>query len=1003
MRIRVFGSFGVIGDDGRELSVGGPKQRTVLALLAVEPGRHVTTDVLMMAVWGDEVPDRAHRSLSTYVSNLRRELGDIITSGSGTHALRLDRSDIDACAFADAVDAAGDAGGADGVDRYREALSIWTGVPFLGLDGFGAFREEAQRLDALRLVAEHAVIESDIDTGDAASVVPHIDALTNEFPFDESLRGLHMRALYRSGRQADALASFNSFRSRLADELGLDPSRELQALELQILQHDESLNPQRGELPVLGRVSGLPNRYSSFVGRETEVAEARDRLAEHRLVSLVGPGGIGKSSIALEAARGLETDTVAVVHVPIESFAQGDVAWATARSIGLEPAASIDPVDVIAGYVATRPHVLVLDGCETHITEVAQLADRLLSMTTCRLLVTSREPLGLNGESTVRTDALGIDAAVEVFKDRAELPADLDDETLETVRSVCAALDGMPLAIELAAARARTVPLDRLAARMSDQIPLLTRARSFDERHGSLLAALDWSYNLLEATEQSVLLAVSVFLTPFTLEDAAAMVDEPNIEDEVARLVGMSLLQPPNSNGEYRFLEPIRQYARHKLAASGLIEQAGRRHAEWMATVAKRAGNDQFTPRNREVRSEIFNRRDEMLAAITWALESDEPDLALAIVAAIGRLLTGLGVSGPFVEPATEAIRHTAATRGHDYAVASAHTALMLALEGRQDDGLKMLDQALTIAQDSDDLIAQAEIKHRQATMHNGIGSLELIDEAIELLQASGDPNPERFMDNRAVLLLGDGRLEEAAQAAEVHQLWSHSQLEQRSFGAVTTRAVVNLLEGDLTSALDLFEDAAILAEADSMYRHARLRWEAVGYTAIRARSSDRLTIATERHKRITDMTGVTPSLALNIEMALTREDSHEVLKLARRWFTITGTPVDGIGTFISSDRQLTVYGSSRNQPAIFTILRPVAAALLATNRRDEACRIVKAVPDLMEQSLFEYWSESREIELWESLSDACLVYSDSDPEPLTLPEVFELVKELADTEPTFA
>jgi predicted ATPase/DNA-binding SARP family transcriptional activator len=769
----MFGSFGVISDDGQELAVGGPKQRTVLALLAVEPGRHVTTDVLAMAVWGDEVPDRALRSLSTYVSNLRRELGDIIATGTRTHALRLDRSQIDSCAFADAVDAAGRTDGADGVDSYREALSIWTGIPFLGLDGFGAFREEAQRLDALRLVAERAVIESDIDTGDAASVVPHIAALTKEFPFDESLRGLHMRALYRSGRQADALASFNSFRSRLADELGLDPSRELQALELQILQHDESLEPHRGELPVLGRVSGLPNRYSSFVGRETEVAEARDRLAEHRLVSLIGPGGIGKSSIALEAARGLETDTVAVAHVPIESFADGNVALSTARSIGLEPAASVDPVDVIAGYVATRPHILVLDGCEAHIAEVAHLADQLLSMTGCRLLVTSREPLGLNGESTVRTDALGIDAAMEVFKDRAELPADLDDETLETVRIVCAALDGMPLAVELAAARARTVPLDRLAARMTDQIPLLTRARSFDERHGSLLAALDWSYNLLKTTEQSVLLAVSVFLTPFTLEDAAAMVDEPSIEDDVARLVEMSLLQPPNSASGYRFLEPIRQYARHKLAASGLSEDAGRRHAEWVATVAKRAGNDLFTPANREVRSQIFNRRDEMLAAIEWALESDEPDLVLTIVAATGRVLTGLGVSGPFVAPAMEAIRHTAATRGHDYAVASAHTSLMLTLEGQPDDGLKMLDQALTVAQDNNDLIAQAEVKHRQALMQSRLGGLELIDEAIELLRAGGDPSPERFMDNRAVMLMFDGRFEEAAQAAEEHQRWS--------------------------------------------------------------------------------------------------------------------------------------------------------------------------------------------------------------------------------------
>ena|GEM_PF-6667777 len=158
--------------------MGGPKQRTVLALLSVEPGRHVPMDSLVMAVWGDEAPDRARRSLSTYVSNLRRALGNIIDTGTGSYALRLDRSQIDSCAFTDVVDAAGRDEGADGAARYREALSLWTGVPFLGLDGFGAFREEAHRLGALRLVAEHAVIESDIEKGDAASVIPHIDALT---------------------------------------------------------------------------------------------------------------------------------------------------------------------------------------------------------------------------------------------------------------------------------------------------------------------------------------------------------------------------------------------------------------------------------------------------------------------------------------------------------------------------------------------------------------------------------------------------------------------------------------------------------------------------------------------------------------------------------------------------------------------------------------------------------------------------------------------------------
>ncbi|MEN8042182.1 MAG: BTAD domain-containing putative transcriptional regulator, partial [Actinomycetota bacterium] len=586
MRIRVLGPCGAIDDDGEELSVGGPKQSTVLGLLCIEPGRRVSTDLLTMAVWGDEVPDRALRSLSTYVSNLRRELGDIIASGSGSYALTLDRSRVDSCAFADAVAAAGRSNDDDRLALYRDALSLWTGTPFEGMDGFGAFREESNRLGALRLEAERAVIETEIETGDAASVVPRIDALVHEFPFDEALRGLHMRALYRSDRQAEALASYNTFRNRLADELGLEPTSALRDLELRVLQHDKSLDPKDHEAPVIGRTTGLPNRYSSFVGRQTEVTETRDRLTKHRLVSLVGAGGIGKSSVALEAARVLDTHEVTVVHVPIESIGKGDVDTSVARSIGLEPAASVDPVDVIAGYVATRPHLLILDGCEAHITEVARLADRLLSVTESTVLATSREPLGLSGESTIRIDALPLAAAEEIFKDRAELPKVLDDEVLEAIRTVCVALDGMPLAIELAAARAKTVPLDRLAVRMSDQIPLLTRSRRFDERHGSLLAALDWSYDLLDNSEQSVLLALSMFLTPFSMEDAEAMLDDPATEDHVSRLVEMSFLQPPSRDGGHRFLEPVRQYAHHKLAESGLSENLRRQHGEWAISTA---------------------------------------------------------------------------------------------------------------------------------------------------------------------------------------------------------------------------------------------------------------------------------------------------------------------------------------------------------------------------------------------------------------------------------
>jgi predicted ATPase/DNA-binding SARP family transcriptional activator len=1006
MRIRVFGAFGAIGDDGQELSVGGPKQRTVLALLAVEPGRWVSTDSLTMAVWGDEVPQRALRSLSTYVSNLRRELGDVIDSGSGSYALRVDRSHVDACAFVDALEAASSGDGAERVASRREALSLWTGEPFSGLDGFGAFRDEAQRLGALRLEAERVVVGADIEAGDAASVVSHVDGLVREFPFDEGLRGLHMRALYRSGRQAEALSSFNSFRTRLADELGLDPSSELQDLELKILQHDESLDLTRDEPPTIGRLSGLPKRYSTFVGRDTDVAETRDRLVDHRLVSLIGAGGIGKSSIALEAARSLETDTAVVVHVPIESIGTGDVAMSVARSIGLEPAANVDPVDVIASYVATRPHVMVLDGCEALIIEVAQLADRLLTMTECTLLATSREPLGLNGESTIRVDPLPVDAALQVFRDRAELQDDLDESTLETIRSICVALDGMPLAVELAAARAKTIPIDRLADRMSDQIPLLTRARSFDERHGSLLAALDWSYNLLDDEEQSVLLAVSVFLTRFTIVDATALADRSDTEDCLSRLVDVSLLQPQADRSEYSFLEPVRQYARHKLAESGQSDNVYQRHAEWAATAATRAEDEQFSPKVREVRSWIFNKRHEMLAAVTWALDADQPDLVLRIVASLGHVYKLLGAEQPFLDPTLEAIGHADATLGHDYVIASTRAAWMLRGEGRHVDGLRMLDRALVIAEEAGNLIAQGEVKARKAAMlsgHTGLRPLTLMDEALDLLRVGGRPNYQIHLFNRAFMLMQGGRFEDAAQTAEEYGRWSRRTYGLKMSDYVALLAELSAYGGDLDSALDLFEESATLAESESSYGPALEAWAQAGRMASLVQSPIRFAAAVDHCRRIAQITGQRRTWLVALQMEAAHEDGmfDEVLRLAGDWFNVWQSKAGAVDWSTSTTDEPTIHGSRLQQPGIFEILRPVAGALIATNRRNEACRIVEAVPHLMEQSHFEYWNEFRESELWKPLARECRSQGKYGLEALTLSEAFEFVRELVDNEPT--
>lgn len=320
MRIQLFGSISAVGADGQEVSLGGPKQRTALAMLCLDPGHAVSTDRLIGAVWGDKVPERATRSLSTYMSNLRRGTGDVIESGTGSYTLRVDRSQIDVCAFTDAMDSA------DTVEAYRDALSMWTGTPFDGLDGFGAFRDEGQRLANQRLTAERSVIEAAVASGDAVGVVPQIEALVQEFPFDEGLRGLHMRGLYGVGRQVEALESFNSFKNQLADELGLDPSPELQDLELKILQQDDSLagagfverlvsEQERSQVPfpgylTKGHATALIGRDEALGQLDAAYAAASDGI---QVIAVIGEPGIGKTSLTATWAEQNTNDGAMVV------------------------------------------------------------------------------------------------------------------------------------------------------------------------------------------------------------------------------------------------------------------------------------------------------------------------------------------------------------------------------------------------------------------------------------------------------------------------------------------------------------------------------------------------------------------------------------------------------------------------------------------------------------------------------------------------------------------
>lgn len=996
MRAQLLGPVVVHGDDGRLLAVGGPKQRTVLALLCIDPGRPVSSDHLIEGVWGDEIPVRAARSLSTYVSNLRRILGDAIDGERGTYRFTSDRSCVDAAVFEDLVHLADTAASDDpsGTARmYREATSMWVDAPFGGVDAHGLLTAEITRLEDLHLLATERALSLEVDGGLHREAVVELELLVAQYPYHENLRHLHMRALYLCGRQTDALASYRTHREHLASGLGLDPSPRLQALELQILNHDESLIAMEASSTTPPEVARLPLRYSRFVGREDEINVTLARLKDHRLVTVVGPGGIGKSSVVLEAVRTLSPRSdVMIAYAAMERV--GDVAAEVARSMGLAPGPDVDPLEVVVGYLQTHPKLLVLDGCEAQLRDVAVLVDRVLSSTESTVLVTSREPLGLNGESTIRIDGLPIGDAVTVFCDRAQLTEPVHGTTLETVRSVCSELDGLPLAIELLAARARSVPLDRLASRLGAQIPLLSRARSFDERHGSLLAALDWSYNLLSEAEQRMLRAVSVFVAPFTIQDAVTVVGDPDIEDDIDRLVEVSLLQPPTSNGRYRFLEPIRQFATYRLVDSGEREEYECRHAEWIASAAERIVLDATGFLPREISRWIFDERDEMLAAVDWALEHDDPDVAVRIVAAVGRGIVAVGLHGPWVSRGLVCLEHPRSTRNGVWAIAAARVAFMLALEDRRDAGVKLLEQAQEVAESAGDRTAAWTMKQRRLVLEgwleNTESQLEMMKELDQTLPVGRELEVGGYRYNEAVILLFLGRFDEAeAIIRKQRERWE----ELASTSPWTYYAVMSGIEafkGELESSLQTAMKAVAVAEHERIYGPACGLLQRVGALADRTGNTEMLVEAIERHRHIETITGAPPSVLLEMRFAQATGRHERVLELAGSWFReYAGDPLIDDVSFRASEETM-LLGGATEMPRILAILRPVAFALHGLGRTGEACLLALAVPALMAESRFVYWDQFRERLLWEPLSELC---RGAEPEPMTLSEACEAVR----------
>lgn len=599
-------------DDGTPVAVGGARLRALLTALALRPGRAVPAHLLVAEVWDGDQPAAAPAALQALVARLRRALGhEAVRSAEGGYLLAADREDIDLYRFERLARAGAEAlesgDPAKAAALYEEGLALWRGPALADLPDPAA---ESARWDAVRRDARRGRLAAAVALGGAEQALPELTALCAQQPLDEPLHALRIRALRDAGRAAEALAAYDTVRRDLAARLGTDPGPALRALHAELLAGSDA---QPTALPAAAPASGaappapqpgrgnLRARLTTFVGREDDIRVIGEDLARARLVTLLGPGGAGKTRLSQEAAEAQDAggwpDGVWLVELaPVdgpadpEDVAEAALAALGARETKLRGAAAEElraltdragdgPLDRLAEHCARRRLLLLLDNCEHVVEAAAELAERLL--THCpgvRILATSREPLGVPGETLRPVEPLPDPVALRLLADRgAAARAGFSvAQDPEACAEICRRLDGLPLAIELAAARLRLLTPRQIADRLDDRFRLLTSgSRTLLPRQQTLRAVVDWSWDLLEEPERTVLRRLSVFAGGCDLAAAEAVCAEGvlDVADTLGSLVDKSLVVatpgPDGSSMRYRLLETVGEYAAERLAVAG--------------------------------------------------------------------------------------------------------------------------------------------------------------------------------------------------------------------------------------------------------------------------------------------------------------------------------------------------------------------------------------------------------------------------------------------------
>ncbi|MFJ9696368.1 BTAD domain-containing putative transcriptional regulator [Kitasatospora sp. NPDC101183] len=647
MRFGVLGPLTVWDDDGVAISVPETKVRALLADLLAHDGGPVSAGRLILDLWGDNPPGRPTGSLQAKVSQLRRALGrDRVVHQPAGYRLHLDADtdEIDAARFLRLADRA--RGAADPAARaalLTEALDLWRGPAYADFADQEFVRAAADRLTEQRLTVLEEQAEARLAAGDHALLTGELADLTARHPLRERLRALQIRALYASGRQSEALAAYEDLRTRLLDDLGVDPSPELAALHRAVLRQAPELTPAL--LPTAS--SHLPASLTPLIGRDEALAHLARLLRTARLVTLSGPGGVGKTRLAVAAADAVRCEDLpdGTWFVEFSGLRHGtatELAQVVASTLGISdhaPAAlsvsgtgSPSPAHHLASVLRDRRALLVLDNCEHVVDAAADLATLLLSTAPgLRVMTTSQEPLGLPGEEVFLVEPLPTEEAVRLFTQRAAAaapgfsPAPSD---LAAVAEICRRLDGIPLALELAATRVRALGVHELAARLGDRFRLLTTGRrGAPGRQQTLRAVIDWSWELLSAPERIVLRRLAAFSDGCDLRAAEAVcagdgVTAPEVPELLIRLVDRSLVVvvPGPTGPRYRLLESVAAYATERLHEMEDLTAVRDRHLAHYLALAERAEPELRRAGQRSWLTRLDAESGNLLAALDEAL-----------------------------------------------------------------------------------------------------------------------------------------------------------------------------------------------------------------------------------------------------------------------------------------------------------------------------------------------------------------------------------------------